>query len=127
MKSSSESSTSTYEYKYEDRTTADETTYYRLKQIDTNGQFEYSQIISIKNQLKNLEVNVFPNPSKDFITISGVSSESQIIITNNTNKIVLDQMINDGETVDISRLTDGVYTIIISNNSKKSTQRLEKI
>ena len=127
MKSSSESSTSTYEYKYEDRTTTDETTYYRLKQIDTNGQFEYSQIISIKNQLKNLEVNVFPNPSKDFITISGVSSESQIIITNNSNKIIIDQMINDGETVDISRLLDGVYTITISNNSKKSTQRLVKI
>lgn len=127
MKSSNQSTSSTNEYKYEDRSTGKETTYYRLKQVDTNGQFEYSQTIIINRELQNSEINVFPNPSRDFITISGISSESQITITNNINEVVIEKMVTDEEKIDMSGLVNGVYTIIINNNSTKSTQRFVKI
>jgi len=37
--------------------------YYRLKQIDFDGAFEYSEIIALENDKPNFDIRVFPNPS----------------------------------------------------------------
>lgn len=50
--------------------------FYRLKQTDFDGQFEYSKIISthIKNNEKS-HVKIYPNPSNNQIIIEGSPSE----------------------------------------------------
>ncbi len=47
--------------------------YYRLKQTDFNGNFSYSKttVVSIKEENTIATVNIFPNPTKNQITISG--------------------------------------------------------
>ena len=37
--------------------------YYRLKQTDIDGQFEYSKIESVEMKNDSLSVSIFPNPS----------------------------------------------------------------
>lgn len=39
--------------------------YYRIKQIDIDGRFVYSEIRILKNSDKNLIINVYPNPVKE--------------------------------------------------------------
>ncbi len=127
VNTSSQNTASNNDYEYIDRNSGSDIVYYRLRQVDNDGEFEYSSTVIIKNQMIKSDIIVFPNPSTDFITISGANSDSQITITNNINEVVIQKMVTDEEKIDISGLVDGVYTIIINNNSTKSTQRFVKI
>lgn len=60
--------------------------YYRLKQIDFNGKFSYSQIKSVNtNILENLKMEIFPNPADDQITITGNESDLKQVEIYNTH------------------------------------------
>jgi hypothetical protein len=51
--------------------------YYRLKQVDNDGKYEYSNIVMIEFDAVNIpNINIFPNPTTDFINIE--ISENQI-------------------------------------------------
>ncbi len=47
--------------------------YYRLKQIDFDGAYEYSKIVSVKGEWSD-NVIVYPNPFEDHLTMTGVSA-----------------------------------------------------
>ncbi|MEN7551109.1 choice-of-anchor L domain-containing protein [Rapidithrix thailandica] len=54
------------------------TVYYRLKQVDTNGDFEYSKVVSVTLEtLQEFKVKVFPNPFTQQLTLE-VSNPEQI-------------------------------------------------
>lgn len=62
--------------------------YYRLKQIDFDGNFTYSQIASINNDDSSMEVNLFPNPSFDGafnLDITGSENEEILVVLYNAN------------------------------------------
>ena len=44
--------------------------YYRLKMIDKDGKFTYSEIKNIKLSTKGFGVNLYPNPSKNYTNLS---------------------------------------------------------
>ncbi len=59
------SSTKTLTYSTSDNEPLSGISYYRLKQVDYDGQFSYSEIVSveIKNLNEEFKFNAFPNPS----------------------------------------------------------------
>lgn len=64
--------------------------YYRLKQVDFDGQFDYSSVVYV-GQREVPEVKVYPNPvqSGSSIWIEGVlSSSSSMSIFNNSGQLV---------------------------------------
>jgi hypothetical protein len=58
------SSASTVKYQTKDPNDHSGYTYYRLKQVDFDGSFEYSSIIGIKGASVPLSVTAFPNPGQ---------------------------------------------------------------
>ena len=54
--------------------------YYRIKQIDLNGQFVYTEIKNIRVSEKYQVINVYPNPVRDFTTVE-IDSPTQQDIT----------------------------------------------
>jgi hypothetical protein len=60
-------SSETNEYDFADREISNEIIYYRLKQVDFDGNYHYSTIISVNR--KTDVVLVYPNPSSGNITI----------------------------------------------------------
>lgn len=90
--------------------------YYRLKQVDVDGKFEYSKIILIKNANANVEnVIVFPNPTYNLIIISNYSSFTHYSIYNTAGVECLSGNIK--RQINISSLCKGVYQIILRNNN----------
>jgi len=105
---------------------------YRLKQIDNDGQFEYSEIISIKYSIDNFEIyQNYPNPFNPSTTISwqstiegNVSIKIYDILGNEVAEILNEfksagiQEIKFETTSMNNRLTSGVYIykIEIKNN-----------
>ena len=76
---------STTQYKYEDKTPALGNNYYRLRQVDLDGTFEYSKKIKVVNRLEG-KVRISPNPA---------SSSSSLNITFNDEVKNLKMSIHD--------------------------------
>ncbi len=100
--------------------------YYRLKQVDFDGSYEYSQIrsVEIKN---NFEVSTFPNPVATQLNISLTNFEERSIDYEifHVSGLRVHQgsaYVNDGLVVvsleNISNLKPGPYMIRISNTNE---------
>ena len=92
--------------------------YYRLKQTDFNGQFEYSDIKSVNTNGFNSEsVIIHPNPTNGVISISGTKSELAEIKIFNTFGQDISKVVNivhtneTSATVDLSSLSQGMYYV----------------
>lgn len=93
--------------------------YYRLKQVDFDGHFEYSDIVSTEYQRDNIPISIFPNPSNNYLIINDLGEDANsIIIFDSLGKKVMQTEIRDNSTItfDIGHLTMGTYFIQISSN-----------
>jgi hypothetical protein len=83
--------------------------YYRLKQIDFDGNFEYSNIIQLETRSpQQATVNIFPNPATDYLTIE-IDKPTTIQIINGNGQVFIEQQISQREQLDISKLPAGIY------------------
>jgi len=57
-------------YTFTDRGTMAEYVYYRIKQIDLDGTFEYSKTLEVKFKQVTQEVNVYPNPAANQLNLT---------------------------------------------------------
>jgi hypothetical protein len=65
------SSSSAHSYRYEDKNIQRGVKYfYRLKQIDLDGKFSYSEIISAEIPVLQNEITIVPNPFTDYTNIT---------------------------------------------------------
>lgn len=90
------------------------TTFYRLKQTDIDGKFEYSKIISLYINNNLAKATVYPVPAKDKITINFGStlSKTEIEIFSADMKIVKREIIAwplSTRDINIGNLAKGIY------------------
>lgn len=59
-------------YSYNDESShEDATIYYRLRQVDYDGQYSYSPIVSVDNSSDNIQIDhLYPVPANDFVYIT---------------------------------------------------------
>ena len=91
---------------------------------DTDTQ---SVVILQPNLLPNTNQNIsiFPNPTSDFITISGINNIAQTFIYNAEGKLLMSTKINsDNNKIDLSGLTKGVYTLKVISNKNSFTEKI---
>jgi hypothetical protein len=74
----------------------------------TSGLFE--------SKITNNEIKLFPNPSSDFITITGVENKTDYIICNSIGAEISRGSITNNNKIDIKSLIDGVYFIKLNNH-----------
>jgi hypothetical protein len=88
--------------------------YYRLKQIDFDGKYSYSEIRSVTN---TDELMVLPNPSTGIFGIGGMPKhqENSILVIDITGQ-VLEQHSTEEESfqLDLTHRTAGIYFVIIN-------------
>ncbi len=103
-------------YNFTDIEPCKEITYYRLKQTDFDGKYQYTDIVGIYScfGITN-QFSFHPNPANTFIEIS-VLTESEIEIINMNGQIVYNDYLNNlYSTIDISMLSSGLYLIKVSS------------
>jgi hypothetical protein len=107
--------------------------YYRLKQVDFDGNFSYSNIVAV-NIIKQGSFSVFPNPALNTITISFISSSRSDVhldVISSSGQVVQSLVIEstsgtNQQVLDISNLAAGVYTIRLQNKHEVIYERLIK-
>lgn len=87
--------------------------YYRLKQVDFNSEFKYSDIRKVDfNAPLTDDIKVYPNPSKGTFEIS-VNEESDYVVMDMNGKVVKEGQTNG--TVSMTDLDSGLYMIRIAS------------
>lgn len=67
--------------------------------------------------LGNSELTVYPNPSSDSITVTGIPSGASYTILNTSGNTVLNGSINSNNSINVSSLSDGIYFISLNDSN----------
>ena len=111
------------------------TFYYRLKQVDIDGKFNYSKTISIDFSKSESPLILYPNPANDIVHIKNnfqLHNNIKIEVYNIIGKQCLSTtffVANEEElSLNISNLTSGIYSVIITENltGKQTVNKFKK-
>lgn len=118
----------TNDYKFTDMNYQKGISYYRLKQVDTDGTFAYSKIISI-DALNTRELKFFPNPIQSTLTMELPDVDMKLVnvkIINTAGQTMLSQeklkVINGNLNMDLGKLPTGIYQLILSGETSIGTK-----
>ncbi|MDX1350256.1 MAG: T9SS type A sorting domain-containing protein, partial [Putridiphycobacter sp.] len=113
------------DYQYVDEKPFPGFSYYRLKQIDFDGQLEIFQPVSLSMpelMIAISEFKIFPNPTHDILTISlSYLNNKEIRIYNMSGQLMSALQISDDQQVafqiDVSSYPAGTYIVSDGENS----------
>ena len=115
-------------YKYLDTAPVQGINYYRLKQVDKNGRYDYSRIIAV-NTGKFRELKFYPNPAQSVLTVELPDAGMQSVgvkIINMLGQAVLVRnngtITNGNLNLELGTLPSGIYQIVLSG--EKTSYRL---
>lgn len=118
------------DYTYIDTNPIVGTNYYRLKQIDFDGAFEYLGPVSV--DFKIPEIRMLPNPVQNQITLQfpeELTHEKKIIISNLNQQVISRQVLFGGKkvyTINVSNLQSGMYILTIQSANNIDVKRFVK-
>jgi hypothetical protein len=116
-------------YEFNDLDAYEGISYYRLKQTDFDQNFKYSKLISIKCEVRNFILDIYPNPSPGSLNISN-TEYTFIMIVDALNRLVLNQELSPNSLIhlDMKNLNDGFYNLIFinTNTNKRELRKLIK-
>ena len=102
--------------------------YYRLKQIDFDGAFDYSDIRVIEFTKAGIEISIYPNPTNDVVNIQLDENiiEGELQLYDQLGRLVLQDTIIKSEylkTIKVSQFPNGVYTINIISDDQRFSEK----
>jgi len=120
-------STVVHKYQYIDRKPNLAKNYYRLRQVDFDGEYSYSPIRVIDFS-EYSDIEIYPNPANSIINISGIDKNSTIEVLDINSRIIdLDiSYQNNKAIINIDRLPTSVYFIKIITNDKVEVFKIIK-
>ena len=99
--------------------------YYRLMQVDFNGSYEYSPIVS--TSMESDGYAVYPNPTSGTLFITGKEGidEGKYMVKDAFGRILQSGVLENG-TVDVSLLYAGIYILELWVNETHVVKRIVK-
>lgn len=118
-------------YSFQDVSPVQGRNYYRLKQVDADGHFQYSEIRSIDVKVIS-SITIFPNPVKHTLIVDGLPDRpnGNVQIINSTGKSIQQMELLNIESqyiIDLKHLPKGIYFLLIAFENQKQTYRFIKI
>jgi hypothetical protein len=109
-------------YEYTDESSSSEIVYYRLKQTDYDGKFEYFGPVAVvcNNQNDDL-INVYPNPANDFLIVSNLPDNTEKVeLTDLLGNLLLSDSVVVENKIEFKslNLAKGLYLLKIESDFK---------
>jgi hypothetical protein len=123
-------------YAFTDRPPVQATVYYRLKQVDLNGEFVYSKVIAVtaNSIINKMTIQVYPNPFLDVLKVTLITPETKAaeFVINDLNgrevlrkTLELEAGVNNLE-LQLQQLQSGMYFLRILGDGVESTTKIMK-
>ena len=108
-------------YSFNDKNENAGSTYYRLKNVDLNGSFTYSEIRTVKGIGAVNDVTIFPNPTRSNSngSVVGVTANCSIQLLDFSGKILKNINSNTINSLDLTGINYGTYLIRIIDKATK--------
>ena len=116
----------TNNYSFEYNSISKQSIQFRLKMIDIDGKFTYSNTALVKADGQGFDFNIYPNPSTSAntnILVSGLSNDGRIQIIDMAGKVLKTLVVNSNN-VKVGYLPTGVYMVKVSNSA--TTEQVTK-
>ncbi|MEO0470422.1 MAG: T9SS type A sorting domain-containing protein [Bacteroidota bacterium] len=112
------------EYQFLDEQYLSDKVYYRVKQIDFNGGFSYSDVVEVNFAdavLQELSFSIYPNPASEFIEVKALGRlerDMPLTVVDNLGKTVFEGSMTEREgkiTIQVEDLPSGIYYVQMSD------------
>jgi lysophospholipase L1-like esterase len=99
--------------------------YYRIKEIDKNGTYNYSKIISLKN---SDGVFLYPNPASNYLDLDVpiYLRGGKINIFDASGKTVYTKVADVSQRINLSHFSNGTYFLKIASSNNVQTLKFAK-
>ncbi|MEM9887574.1 MAG: lamin tail domain-containing protein [Bacteroidota bacterium] len=98
--------------------------YYRLRQVDFDGKYEYSEVVVVNMEVEK-EISIAPTLAHNILNVS-VLGRANLVIMNTVGARVKEWAIADSQTVDISDLVAGTYFLLAEIEGRVEVLRFVK-
>lgn len=125
MKGAGNSSSLQY-YSLVDSSPLNGLSYYRLKQTDFDGAFDYSEIKSVLFR-EELDIELYPNPANHFVELRGKhldESEVSVVDALGQTVVLVPSLHQDHISFETSELRNGMYFVKITHNDERQVLKL---
>ncbi|MFT3933622.1 MAG: T9SS type A sorting domain-containing protein [Chitinophagaceae bacterium] len=107
-------------YNYTDVAAVQGTNIYRLKMIDIDGQYKFSNTALATVNCSDKPIVLYPNPTRGSLNISGLKGGQIIQLYNANGQLLVQQKaVNTQQQLDLTRYANGLYTVIVLDNTKR--------
>lgn len=105
--------------------------FYRLKMIDKDGSFSYSDIVRLETSRKSVALTMlYPNPVKDQLNIQIQSDKTQslsVSLTDMSGKLIMSNTLNvstglNNRMLNLNQLASGIYLLQYKNAEGFNTE-----
>jgi Secretion system C-terminal sorting domain len=103
------------QYNYTDAGIMANMVYYRLKQVDIDGQYKYSPVIRIR-LTGGLDVVIAPNPVTSQLQINGLKNGTHILIVDAAGRQVYNGQWN-GIAIPVNHWAKGLYNLLVQSEA----------
>jgi hypothetical protein len=117
------------QYQFADETSAEikaGKVYYRLRQVDFNGQFSMSDVIEVNLNPAGLKVTMYPNPVSDFLNLEyflNPREEASVSIRGIDGQILYEERIIARENwnkhvIPVDKMSRGIYHLVLTTQNE---------
>lgn len=120
-------------YSFDDKELAQQVNYYRLKQIDLDGAFKYSDIVTLKNSFSD-DVKVLSNPFNSYIDLQlgkAFLGKTNLRLIDMNGKVVYQTLLQQNQSrlrlpLNNLAIAKGVYSLQLVSGNNQFTTKLVK-
>ncbi|MES1220547.1 MAG: T9SS type A sorting domain-containing protein [Bacteroidota bacterium] len=117
-------------YSYNDITPVNGVAYYRLKMVDLDGQYMYSEVKVVRSTTVK-GVSFFPNPARNYVNVSlgQTTADLTVQLINQAGQILQQQKVAAGNistvTMQVNQYAQGIYFIrVAGEDGSQQTSKL---
>jgi hypothetical protein len=93
--------------------------FYRLKQIDFDGRYEYGPVRMVTFDVVN-NICIYPNPAKESVNITGLQGGETVVMFDISGKVLKELKSNSTDMlIPLQDLVAGAYQVLIISESKE--------
>ena len=112
------------EYSYTDYSPLAGISYYRLKQVDLDGAYEYSPLVSIQNRTGSISVS--PSSTSTYVTVSTSTDADGTVYMYNSVGMLMQKTttVNGMAQLDLATMQSGIYFVQIEVDGQVMTEKV---